>query len=229
MNISELLTRPHDMNPGRAAPYLEDFAAQMALVGHTSFTINGYLDSAIHFGGWAEATGLDFADINEETIKAFGAHCCECPGRRSQKHVSRMYTARVQRFAEYLRLQGAIGAATSSTREIPSSLSAFHDWLLRHRGLAMVTVERHERLITRMLPTLGADADSTTRPRCGRSSWIRYAAAGPLMPKQSSELSASICDSLQRMARASPVSTIHCRPWRNGSSHHCRGTSMPHK
>ena len=159
MNISELLTRPHDMNPGRAAPYLEGFAARMASVGHTSFTINGYLDSAIHFGGWAEATGLDFANINEETIKAFGAHRCECPGRRSQKHVSRMYTARVQRFAEYLRLQGAIGAATSSTREIPSSLSAFRDWLLRHRGLAMVTVERHERLITRMLPTLGADAD----------------------------------------------------------------------
>ena len=158
MNISELLTRSHDMNPGRAAPYLADFAAQMASVGHTSFTINGYLDSAIHFGGWAEATGLDFANINEETIKAFGAHRCECPGRRRQKHVSRMYTARVQRFAEYLRLQGAIGAATSSTREIPSSLSAFRDWLLRHRGLAMVTVERHERLITRMLPTLGADA-----------------------------------------------------------------------
>ena len=64
MDISELLSRPHDMNPGSAAPYLGDFAAQMATVGHTSLTIDVYLDSAVHFGGWAAATGLDFANIN---------------------------------------------------------------------------------------------------------------------------------------------------------------------
>ena len=81
MDISELLSQPHDMNPGSAAPYLEGFAAQMASVGHTSLTIGFYLGSAIHFGGWLEARGLDFADIDEETIKAFGAHRCECPGR----------------------------------------------------------------------------------------------------------------------------------------------------
>ena len=110
MDISKLLSRPHDMNPGSAAPYLEAFAAQMALVGHTSWTISFYLGSAIHFGGWLEAKGLDFADIDEETIKAFGAHRCECPGRRHQKHVSRAYTARVQRFADFLRQHGAIKA-----------------------------------------------------------------------------------------------------------------------
>lgn len=158
MDISELLSLPHDMNPGRAAPYLEGFAAQMASVGHTSLTINGYLSSAIHFGGWVEASGLDFADITEETIQAFGAHRCQCPGRRSQKHVSRDYTARVQRFAEYLRQQGAIGVNAGSMAETPSPFSAFRDWLLRHRGLAIVTVERHERLITRMLPLLGTNA-----------------------------------------------------------------------
>jgi integrase/recombinase XerD len=158
MNISELLTRSHDMNPGRAAPYLADFAAQMASVGHTSFTINGYLDSAIHFGGWAEATGLDFANINEETIKAFGAHRCECPGRRSHKNLSRAYTARVQRFVDFLRQHGALSAIADSAAQIPSPLNHFRDWLLQHRGLSMVTVERHERLLTRMLPALGADA-----------------------------------------------------------------------
>jgi integrase/recombinase XerD len=157
MEISELLSQPHDMNPGSAASYLEGFAAQMASVGHTSLTISFYLGSAIHFGGWVEARGLDFADISEDTIKAFGAHRCECPGRRSQKRVSRAYTARVRRFADFLRQHGAIRAITDLTAETPSSLSLFRDWLLRHRGLAMVTVERHERLITRMLPALGVD------------------------------------------------------------------------
>jgi len=77
MDISKLLSRPHDMNPGSAAPYLEAFAAQMALVGHTSWTISFYLGSAIHFGGWLEAKGLDFADIDEETIKV-SEHTCVC-------------------------------------------------------------------------------------------------------------------------------------------------------
>jgi integrase/recombinase XerD len=158
MDISELLSQPHDMNPGSAAPYLESFAAQLASVGHTSWTISFYLGSAIHFGGWLEAKGRKFADINEETIKAFARHRCDCPGRRSQKRVSRAYTARVQRFTDFLRQHGAIRAITDSTAETASPLSPFRDWLLRHRGLAMVTVDRHERLITRMLPALGVDA-----------------------------------------------------------------------
>ena len=157
MNVSELLTRPHDMNPGCAAPFLEGFGTELASVGYTSLTISFYLSSAIHFGGWMEARGLDFAHINEEIIKAFGAHHCECPGNRSQQSVSRAYTARVQHFADYLRQQGAIRAIANSTTETPLPLGAFRDWLLRHRGLAMVTVERHERLITRMLPSLGTD------------------------------------------------------------------------
>ena len=119
-----------------------------------------YLASAIHFGGWLEARGLDLAGLNEATIKAFGAHRCECPGGRSQKRVSRDYTARVERFADFLRQRGVIGAVADLTPETPSPLSTFRDWLLQHRGLAMQAVERHERLITRMLPALGADADA---------------------------------------------------------------------
>lgn len=158
MNISEFLTRPHDMNPGSAAPHLESFGTQMAAVGYTQLTINDYLSSAIHFGGWVEANGLDFAHINEETIQAFEAHRCQCPGCRAQKHLSRHYVARVRRFVEYLRQQGVIRASADSPTKILSPLISFRDWLLRHRGLALVTVERHERLLTRMLPALGNDA-----------------------------------------------------------------------
>jgi hypothetical protein len=88
MDISELLSQPHHMNPGLAARYLEGFAAAMASAGHTRFTISGYVDSAIHFGGWAEASGLDYTDIHEQTIQAFGAHRCECPGGRRERRVS---------------------------------------------------------------------------------------------------------------------------------------------
>ena len=158
MDISELLARPHHMNPGCATPFLGGFAAELASVGHTWLTINDFLNSAIHFGGWLEASGLQLADVDEETVKAFGAHRCECPGNRVQKHVSQAYTARVQRFADYLRQQGVFGAIENSTTEIPSPLCAFRDWLLRHRGLALATVDRHHRLISGMLSALGTDA-----------------------------------------------------------------------
>ena len=51
MNISEFLSLAHAMNPGPVAPFLDGFANQMASVGYTALTINGYLSSAIHFGG----------------------------------------------------------------------------------------------------------------------------------------------------------------------------------
>jgi site-specific recombinase XerD len=158
MEISELLSQPHHMNPGIVARYVEGFAAEMASAGYTALTIRGYLDSAIHFGGWVQANGLDFTSIDEQTIQAFGVHRCECPGGRRQKRVSDAYARRVQRFADYLRQQGALAALPSLTTETSSPLTSFRNWLLRHRGLAPATVERHERLITRMLPALGLDA-----------------------------------------------------------------------
>lgn len=157
MNVTELLSRPHRMRPGCATPHLGGFAAELASVGHTRLTINDFLNSAIHFGGWVEARGIDFAEIDEQTVKAFGTHRCECPGGRREKRVSQYYTARVRRFVDYLRRRGAIRAIASSAPDTPSPLNDFRDWLVRHRGLAIVTVERHERPITRLLPGLGTD------------------------------------------------------------------------
>ncbi len=93
----------------------------------------------------------------------------------------------------------------------------------------MVTVERHERLIPECYRRSAPTPASTMRPRCERSSWIRSAAAGPLMQKRSSERSASICDSLQRVAHVNRVSTMYCQPWPNGSFPHCPGISTPNK
>jgi len=119
MEITELLARPHHMNSECVTPCLGGFAAKLASVGHTWLTINDFLTSAIHFGGWLQASGLHLVDVDEETVKAFGAHRCECPGGRSQKYVSRAYTARVQRFVDYLRQQGVLGVIANSNHRDP--------------------------------------------------------------------------------------------------------------
>ncbi len=162
MDIAQLLARPHSMHHGDAYPYLESFAAEMASVGYTPLTIGGYLDSAIHFGGWLKAQGLSLVDIDEKIVKTFGAHRCQCPGHRSHHSVSRSYIARVRRFVQYLAQQGVVRTAVDSAAEGPSPLFAFREWLLQHRGLASATVDRHEHLMKRMLPALGADASHYT-------------------------------------------------------------------
>ncbi|MGH9667632.1 MAG: tyrosine-type recombinase/integrase [Bryobacteraceae bacterium] len=146
------------MSVGDSVRYLEGFATEMASVGYAPLTISGYLDSTIHFGGWLQARGLSLTDINEQIVKAFGAHRCKCPGRRSYPNVSGAYIARVERFVRYLGQQGVIRPTVKSIQQPPSSLIAFREWLLQHRGLAPVTIDRHERLLKQMLPTLGADA-----------------------------------------------------------------------
>jgi len=68
-----------------------------------------------------------------------------------------VYTASVQRFVRYLQQQGVIRATADAKIKANSPLSEFRDWLLRHRGLALITVARHERLIMQMLPALGSN------------------------------------------------------------------------
>lgn len=226
MDIFELLKQPHDVNPGGAAPYLEGFCAQIAAVGYTALTINGCLSSAIHFGGWVESNGLDFADINDETIQAFRAHHCRCPGRRTQKHVSRHHVGRVQRFTEYLRQQDVIRMAKSPT-EILSPLGPFRDWLLRHRGLVLATVERHERLMTKMLPALGPNAGEYDAASVRTVILDQIGGCHPAQAKTIIGRSASICDSSRRTAPVNLVSTICFRPWRSGGFPRRRSTSTP--
>jgi integrase/recombinase XerD len=162
MDTAQLLARPHDMSVGDAAPYLEGFATEMASAGYTTLTVCGYLDAAIHFGGWLEIQGLNLVGINEKTVKAFGAHRCKCPGHRGHSIVSHAYVARVERFVRHLGQQGIIRSTVNSAPEAPSSLLAFREWLLQHRGLAPVTVGRYEQLVKQMLPALGADAGQYT-------------------------------------------------------------------
>jgi len=156
MDTAQLLARPHDMSLGDAAPYLKGFATEMPSVGYTPLTIGGYGDSAIHFGGWLEAQGRSFVGIAEKTVMAFTAHRCQCLGHRSQQSVSRAYVVRVERFVQYLGRQGVIRSTVNSTPEAPSSLIAFREWLLKHRGLALVTVGRHEQLTKQRLARLQA-------------------------------------------------------------------------
>ena len=106
MDIAELLARPHDINVGDAARYLEGFAAEMASVGYSPLTIGGYLDSVIHFRGWLQARGLNLPAIDEKIVKAFGAQSLQMPWASQLPH----------RFRRLCRTSRTVGPVYRSAR-----------------------------------------------------------------------------------------------------------------
>jgi len=58
----------------------------------------------------------------------------------------------------FLAGQQIVGTAlTPSTNAFPESVTAFQDFLRRHRGLAERTIDRHGRMVVRLLPALGGE------------------------------------------------------------------------
>jgi site-specific recombinase XerD len=75
--------------------------------------------------------------------------------------VSRKYVACVVLFIGYLRQRGIVNQIEDPVRpKPPAALGEFCNWLLHHRGLSPRTIDRHNRLICKLLPALGTD---TTR------------------------------------------------------------------
>ena len=142
-----------------ARSHVDDFAAELAADGYRWLTVSGYLQSIAHFGTWAQRTGIALNDIDDDTIASFARHRCKCSGGRRQRRVSRKYVARVRRFVQYLKKQGVVKASEDARRvHEPPIVVEFSEWLLRHRGASVRTVERYEDSIIKLLPSLGSDA-----------------------------------------------------------------------
>ncbi|MEZ2312005.1 tyrosine-type recombinase/integrase [Paraburkholderia sp. RCC_158] len=151
----------HALTPGALGPYLDEFASELACKGYAPLTISGYAASIAHFGGWLERHRIAVEAIDDQCIKAFAAHRCRCPGARQHRSVSRKYVARVALFIGYLRQRGILNQIEDPVRpEPPAALGEFCSWLLHHRGLSPRTIDRHNRLISKLLPALRTD---TTR------------------------------------------------------------------
>ena len=148
----------HALNPGALGPYIDEFASVLQGIGYAQLTISGYAASIAHFGGWLECHHIAVEAIDDQCIEAFASHRCRCPGGRRYKSVSRKYVGRVASFIQYLRRRGILDHVEDPVRaEHPSVLNDFCDWLLNHRGLSSRTIDRHKRLICKLLPALGTN------------------------------------------------------------------------
>ena len=149
--------RTHRMDAGLLQPFIEAFAAALIAGQHTPLTIAGYKDSARHFSDWLWRNKIELSRVGDDVVQRFACHRCRCPGARRQTRVSPKYVRRVRRFIRFLVEQGALAAPPSTPKNIDAQVAAYQDWLRHHRGISERTVDRHGRMIMRLLSGLGAD------------------------------------------------------------------------
>lgn len=149
------------MNARELRVPLESFATHLASLGHTPLTVSGYLAGARHFGEWLHRARLSPVQIDDGVVSRFASHRCSCPGGREHHGVSEKYVIRVRRFVAFLADEGIVTApAVTAAPPVNGRVAMFQKWLRQHRGLSERTIDRHGRMVLRLLPALGDDPAS---------------------------------------------------------------------
>ncbi len=146
------------LDPGPLRPLVDQFADHLADLGHTALTVRDYGDAARHFAVWLQRSNIAIAHVDDETCAGFANHRCRCPGGRRSDHVSARYARRAKRFVRFLAECGVVDMP-ASLGPMPSEprVAQFQDWLRQHRGIAACTINKHGRMVTRLLAALGTD------------------------------------------------------------------------
>ena len=160
MTIAVCFARPARwMDAGPLQPFIDAFVVGLRARRHTALTVSNYENSARHFAGWLCCSKVQLGQVDEDVIQRFAKHRCRCPGARRQKSVSSKYVRRVRRFIWFLADHNVLATMSpGDAKTIDPRVAAYQDWLRHRRGNSERTVDRHGRMITRLLPGLGAEA-----------------------------------------------------------------------
>jgi integrase/recombinase XerD len=146
------------MDPGALRSHIQAFTADLTALGHTRLTVSNYSDCARHFADWLNQSEVALSDVDAGVVEQFVSHRCHCPGNRHHDHLSARYVSRVRRFVRFLADSGVVPATElPATKAIDERVTEFQDWLRRHRGIRERTIDRHGRMVMRLLPALGRD------------------------------------------------------------------------
>lgn len=150
-------SKQQTIDAGDLAPLVTEFTDHLSELGYAYLTVSGYDDAARHFAQWLSRSRIAVADIDDSVIDRFARHRCQCPGIRRKKRVSKKYARRVHRFVEFLGRRGIIEhEITRVAPTIDRRVLEFQSWLREHRGICEKTIDRHGRMIMRLLPALGS-------------------------------------------------------------------------
>ena len=135
---------------------MAEFTRHLSETGHTTLTVRSYERLARHLARWLGLAKIAVADIDEAVIGQFARHRCQCFGKRREARFSVRYVRRVRRVVAFLIERRIVRRkATSVVPVLDRRVAQFQDWLRQHRGITERTIDRHGRMIMRLLPALG--------------------------------------------------------------------------
>jgi integrase/recombinase XerD len=146
------------MDAGSLQPFVLAFSDTLMARLHSPLTVVAYENAARHFADWLCRSGIPLRCVDETVVLRFARHRCRCPGGRRQDRVSDHYVRRVRRFILFLTEAGVVAAPlVPRTVTMDPRVAAYQDTLRRHRGISEHTINRHGRMVMRLLSRLGPD------------------------------------------------------------------------
>lgn len=142
------------LDPGSLSQWIDQFATEFAAQKYSPLTIKGYTDSARHFAVWLCSEGIAIDVVDDDIVRRFAEHQCQCPGGRRWQSISPKYWRRAARFCAFLQRAG-IARAPSKVASPDPLLNDYENWLRVHRGLSEKTIARDLRYLRMLQPKMG--------------------------------------------------------------------------
>jgi site-specific recombinase XerD len=161
---------------GISGPHIDAFADDLERHGYAPTSAVRYIRAASHLGCFIQRRGGVLADIDFNTLRAFGGHLrgCRCP------HFKRAKISYHARFGVKLFHQLLVGCGICPSEPVrdtnvdPALVTAFRDWFQVHRGVKPPTLRQYARGATELLQALGEDVSQWT-PHAVRNFFLERA------------------------------------------------------
>lgn len=144
-------------DPGLYAPHIGAYRSHLFSLDYRPWTVRAHEEAARHFCRWLLVSDRDLAEVGETDLDRFRGHDCRCAGPRRRASTRPRYLYRVRWFLRFLAGCGVIDVAWQRKPEQVPEIAAWLDWLRRHKGLTVGTLNEYERWLNRLLPLIGAD------------------------------------------------------------------------
>ena len=152
------------LRSGISGPHIDAFADDLQRDGYAPASAVRYIRAAAHLGCFVQQRGGVLADINCNTLHAFGIHLhrCRCP------HFKRAKISYHARFGVKLFHRRLVGCGICPSEPVqdakgdPALVTAFRDWFQTHRGVKQPTLRQYARGASELLQTLGENVGQWT-------------------------------------------------------------------
>ncbi len=145
------------LDPGPYASHIDAYRCHLFSLDYQPRTVLRYELAARHFCCWLHVSDGQLTEVGEADLDRFRGHDCRCAGARRRGSAAPLYLSRVRKFIRFLAGSDVIKVDRESKPAHAPGVAAWLDWLRRHKGLAVRTLDRYELSLGKLLPLIGTD------------------------------------------------------------------------